>query len=450
MSTKLTRREFTLGAAALGAGALAAPARLRAAGANERIRLGLIGVGNRGEQLIDAFVVHKDCEIAAICDVYAPYLEFAKAKLGGAPDGYGDYRTMLERKDLDAVVIATPDHWHALQFVDACRAGKDVYVEKPLCLVIGEGRRMVEVAAETKRVTQVGTHRRSSDVMREATQLVQGGTIGHVTFAQCFYRNSLDPMGIGSPPDCDPPAGLDWDRWLGPAPKVPYNPNRCFYKFRWFREYSGGQMTNFGHHFLDLIQWGLGQDAPKAVVAMGGQFGTTDNRTIPDTLHVTYEYPGGTLVTFTQTDCSSAEYNKHNAFVVFRGTHGTLYVNYGGYVLEPEPVREVPYPAIDPRDRRASATVRGKVKEVIEARKGKGPEPTPAHARNFLDCIKSRQETNCPVRIGHRSTSTTLLANVAYDRKRRIEWDAGSERVTNDAEANKLLTYDYRPPWSLS
>src|SRR5437868_12433516 len=297
MNNKINRRTFTHRTAAIGALAALHATGSKVLGSNDRVRLGVIGVGNRGDQLLDAFLVHNDAEIAALCDVYEPYLPAAQKKVGGRAQLYHDFRRLLDQKDLDAVVVATPDHWHALQFVAACRAGKDVYVEKPLSLTIGEGQKMVAVAQETARVTQVGLHRRSSPPIREAVEFIRTGGIGKVTVAQCYHLRNESPMGIGKPADCEPPPGLDWDLWLGPAAKVAYNPNRCLYKFRWFSDYSGGQLTNFGTHYLDVIQWALGQDAPRGVCALGGKYAVEDNRQIPDTMEVVWEYDR-CLVTF--------------------------------------------------------------------------------------------------------------------------------------------------------
>ena len=178
----------------------------------------MIGLGNRGDQLLDAFLPHADAQIVALCDLYEPYVAAAQKKVGGKATLYTDYRKLLENKDIDAVVIATPDHWHALQCVAACRAGKDVYVEKPLSLTIAEGRKMVQVAAETGRITQVGLHRRSSQNLHDAIELLHAGAIGQVTVVRCFHLRNESPMGIGNPADCEPPAGFDWNMWLGPTP----------------------------------------------------------------------------------------------------------------------------------------------------------------------------------------------------------------------------------------
>src|SRR5262245_24457662 len=416
MSIKITRRTFAKGAAVGALAALNAASVPAVLGANDRIRLGFIGVGNRGDQLLDAFLVHKDAEAAALCDVYEPYLPAAQKKAGGRAALYHDYRKLLDQKDLDAVVIATPDHWHALQFLAACRPYKDVYVEKPLSLTIGEGRKMVEVAQETNRVTQVGLHRRSSGFIHEAVKLVRGG-IGKVTVAKCYHLRNESPQGIGNPPDGEPPAGLDWDLWLGPAPKVAFNPNRCLYKFRWFWDYSGGQLTNFRTHYLDVIQWALGQDAPKGTFAAGGKYAIDDNREIPDTMEAVWEYDG-TLVTFSQFNANAAAGNARGWEIEFRGTKGTLLIQEGaGYEVLPEKVRTKELPALSPLAR-AENTEQGRaVRPAMEAPVvAKGKAETSDHARNFLDCVKSRQPTNCPVAVGHRSTSATLLAKMALRR----------------------------------
>src|SRR6185503_4836067 len=189
-------------------------------GASDRVRVGFIGVGNRGDQVLDAFLEQKDVDVVAICDIYQPYVEFAQAKCGSKPKGLRDYRRLLEMKDVDAVVIGTPDHWHALQMIQACQAGKDVYVEKPLSLCVAEGRKMVEAARKYDRVAQVGIQRASSPMVNEAVGLIRDGAIGKVMRARAFHVQNEWPKGIGSPADGPVPDGVDWDAWLGPAPKV--------------------------------------------------------------------------------------------------------------------------------------------------------------------------------------------------------------------------------------
>lgn len=449
MQRRITRRRFSTGMVAAGAAAFASKASMGALGANDRVRLGFIGLGNRGDQLLTAFQAHKDAQFVALCDVYSPYIDFARKKVGGDPFTTKDYRHVLDRKDVDAVVIATPDHWHALQFIHACAAGKDVYVEKPVSLTIGEGRRMVEAAQRYERITQAGIQRRSAPICQRMVELIQSGAIGKVTVCRCYHLENESPMGIGSPADSEPPPELDWDMWLGPAAKVPYNENRCLYKFRWFGAYSGGQLTNMGTHYLDMIQWALGQDAPTGIVALGGRYAVDDNRDIPDTLEVVWEYPGGTLVTFSQYNANRAPADAKGSELEFRGTEGTMYYRGGRIEIVPEVVRTEPRPALNPLDRRAVSRQAAATRPAGEALVESGRVSEADHARNFLDCIKSRKPCICPVETGHRSTSATLLGNIALRRKRYIAWDAQAERVTNDPEANDLLNYEYRQPWKL-
>jgi predicted dehydrogenase len=449
MPRKINRRTFNRQAAS-GALATIAGARASVVGSNDRIRLAFIGLGNRGDQLLDAFAPHKDAEIVALCDVYEPYLPPAQKKAGGRARLFHDFRKLLDQKDIDAVVIATPDHWHALQFIAACRAGKDVYVEKPVSLTIAEGRKMVEVANQTGRVTQVGLQRRSAQYIREAAEVVQRGVIGKVTVSKCYHIENEFPPGIGSPADCAPPDGLDWDFWLGPARKVPYNPNRCLYKFRWFWDYSGGQLTNFGAHYLDVIQWALAKDAPRKVFALGGKYAVNDNREIPDTMEAVWEYEGGTLVTFSQYDVNGAPGNFRQAEMEFRGTNGTLLIMDNGYEIVPEATRTQDLAAQSPLYRKENLLQSQARKPAMTAQASHGRLDTADHTRNFLDCIKSRRTTNCPILTGHRSTSATLLARIALRLGRIVHWDAEHERIVNDDEANRLLSYDYRSPWQLS
>ena len=449
MATQINRRTFTQQTAA-GALATIAGAGPSVLGSNERIRLGFIGLGNRGDELLDAFAPHKDAEIVALCDVYEPYLQAAQKKVGPRAKLFHDFRKLLDQKDIDAVVVATPDHWHALQFIAACRAGKDVYVEKPASLTIAEGRAMVEAARQTQRVTQVGLQRRSAQFIQESIDLVRKGAIGKVTVAKCYHIVNESPIGIGNPSDSSPPEGLDWDFWLGPAPKVPYNPNRCLYKFRWFWDYSGGQLTNFGTHYLDVIQWALAKDAPRSVFAMGGKYAVDDNREIPDTMEVVWEYDGGTLVTMSQYDANGSPGNFRQAEMEFRGTKGTLLIMGNGYQIVPEANRTRELPALSPLYRKENQTQTRSYKPAMPARAGHGHANTADHTRNFLDCVKNRQATNCPIATGHRSTSATLLARIAFRLGRRVRWDAEQERVLDDEQANRLLTYEYRPPWRLT
>jgi predicted dehydrogenase len=447
----VTRRQFGATAGKTAAAALLASAAStrRVLGANDRVRIGVIGLGNRGDQVLDAFLAHKDVEVTALCDIHAPYVAFAKTKSGGSPAELGDYRRLIERPDVDAVVINTPDHWHALQMIEACAAGKDVYVEKPLSLVVAEGRAMVDAAKRHNRVVQVGIHRRSAAFVKEAADLVRGGAIGKVTVVRAFHVQNEWPKGIGAPADAEPPAGFDWDAWLGPAPRRAYNKNRTFYRFRWFYDYSGGQVTNFGVHYLDAIHWALGHDAPLAVTAMGGKFANFDNREVPDTLEVLWRYPGDTLVTFSQYNANAAPASRERRIEIeFRGTKGTLSLFGDGFEIVPDEITPNEFPARTPLDRQYERGYRVGAKAEIQPMKRTGGDAnTVHHTRNFLDCVKSRAACHCDIETGHRSTSATLLGNVAIRSRAYLEWDREAERFTNHTDANKLLTYKYRAPY---
>jgi len=442
--SNFTRRDFAKGAALATAASYS-----KIKGANDKIRMGYIGLGNRGDQVHDAFLEHGDNETVAVCDLRDDYMDFAIKKSRAHPKKYEDYRALLDAKDVDAVAIASPDHWHALMFVDACNAGKDAYVEKPLCLTVVEGRKMVQAAERNKRVSQVGTQRRSTASMKEAAEIVRSGGIGQVAMVNAFTLDNEWPTGIGNPPDGDAPDPKMWDRWLGPAPKVRYNKNRMFYKFRWFYDYSGGQLTNYGVHAVDMIRWCIGKEYPRRVTALGGKYVLHDNREIPDTLQAVWEYDGGVLVTFAQSDTNRAPGGLRPAEIIIRGTKGTLYLMGGKWEIVPEQVSDREFFARTPLDRATEKASKNRTPAMEPRVGGVGPESTPAHARNFLDCVKSRQKCNADVLIGHVSTSTVLLARIALKTGSLLEWDGARERFTNNDAANGLLEYKYRPPYKL-
>lgn len=426
----MSRRTFTTTASAL---ALSAAASRQVLGANERVRLGFIGVGNRGSQLLDAFDKLEDIQVAAVCDVFKPYLDRADKRYSGQAKRYDDFQKLIESKDVDAVVIATPDHWHAIQTIQACKAGKDVYCEKPLSITIHEGRRMVEVARETKRVVQVGTHRRSSKLYANLAADVQAGKIGKVTVARAYRLSNMYPDGIGKAAPGEAPPDLNWDMWLGPRPLRKFQATIHPYKFRWHDLYSS-QMANWGVHYLDAIRWLTGEEAPVAVTAVGGRFALTDDRTIPDTMEAIFEFRSGMLAIFGQYEASGTPAMVGKAEVELRGALGCLSVNERSYEITPEIGGQ-----FQPR----------KAKREPGSGKADDGDLTVQHARNFVDCIKSRAKPNADVEIGHRSTTMSLLANIALASKSRLEWDAEKERVTNHAKANAMLHYEYREPWKL-
>ncbi|MHC4560335.1 MAG: Gfo/Idh/MocA family protein [Planctomycetota bacterium] len=457
---KTTRRRFLKNSTAsaavvtLGLNLIGAPIIRSARGANERIRVGFIGVGNRGTQLLRGFLKQDDVEVAALCDVYEPYLirDYSKVdkklvdslggripkmteKLGDNVARYKDFRRLLDSKDIDAVVISTPDHWHAVQTVMACEAGKDVYVEKPLSITIREGRKMVQAAKRYNRVVQVGLHRRSSKAYKQAVEDIQTGKIGKVTVARAYRISNMHPNGIGKYPDTAPPDNLDWDMWLGPRPKRSYKDNIVLYKFRWWQSYSS-QMANWGVHYCDAIRWALGEQAPVSISAHGGRFAVDDDRTIPDTMEVIFELPSGALLVFGQYEANGGP-ALIDGEIELRGSLGNLYCGSNGAEYKIVPSRGGQFQDSNPRI------------EPVESERVDG-DLTEQHIRNFLDCVKSRRQTNCDMETGHRSTTFALLANIALATKSRIEWDPKKERIINNKKADELLHYKYRKPWKLT
>ena len=459
---KTTRRRFLRNSAAasasltLGLNTVPTPLTRSALGANERIRVGFIGVGNRGTQLLAEFLTQDGVEVAALCDVYEPYVarDYSKVEkklidslgskvprmteeLNSSVSRYKDFRQLLDRKDIDAVVISTPDHWHAIQTIMACQAGKDVYVEKPLSVTVVEGRKMVEAAKRYNRVIQVGLHRRSCETYKQLSHDVQAGKVGKVTVARAYRVSNMYANGIGRYPDTNPPQGLDWDMWLGPRPMRPYKDNITPYKFRWWQSYSS-QMGNWGVHYCDAIRWVLAEEAPVSISAHGGRFAIDDDRSIPDTMEVIFELASGVLIIFGQYEASGGS-PLTSGEIEFRGTLGNLYPgpNGNGYKIIPSTPGQFQERAsrLQPEEKKAP---------------GGNANLTGQHIRNFLDCIKTHQRTNCDMETGHRSTTFALLANIALATKSRIEWDPKNERIINNKQANELLHYEYRKPWKLS
>lgn len=434
MSHEITRRNFTKSsvATAIGMAATQGARAQNAPSANDKIRLGFIGVGNRGGQLITAFMAHADMEIVAICDVYEPYLAKQKEVIGGNVETYSDFRKIIDHPGIDAVVIATPDHWHAIMTIDACNAGKDVYCEKPLSITIHEGRKMVEAARRNKRIVQVGTHRRSSPLYHRLHKVMP--QVGHVTVARSYRLSNMYPTGIGKSPHSEPPRDLNWDMWLGPRPERPYQDNIAPYNFRWWHLYSS-QMGNWGVHYLDASRWMCDDLAPTSVCAMGGKFVVDDDRTVPDTMEAVFQLPSGRLFIFGQYEASGNPALRSGE-VELRGTQGTVYVSGNSYQIFPE--RGGQFQDREPR-----------MEEMKDQDEGNNAKLTELHARNFLDCVRSREEPNADVEIGHRSTTFSLLANISIATGLRLEWDAEKEQITNSKEANELLHYEYRGDWKL-
>jgi myo-inositol 2-dehydrogenase / D-chiro-inositol 1-dehydrogenase len=400
----------------------------RILGANDRVNVGVIGPGGRGGSVWREFIRNDDVNPVAACDVYEPNLEKALSDSGNKAKAYRDFRKLLEHKPLDAVIVGTPDHWHAIQTVMACQAGLDVYVEKPMSLPVREGRLMVEAASKYKRVVQVGSQQRSGVHYREAVELIRSGGIGPVHHVEAGHEQNLMP-GVSQEAKTPPqlPANFDYDMWLGPAPKVPYDPLRGIYHFRWFWNYSGGQMTNWGAHNIDVGRWALGVEAPRSVAGFGGRFAVKDGGETPDVQAVIYKLPAAVLTWDVRTMNGT-----RGAFLVFHGTKGTLDLGRNGYRITGEQWKKKP------------------VMEDKEVRpEGAQSSLSVLHVRNFLDCMRTRAKPNADVKIGHATATMCHLGNIATRLSRSLNWDPETEQVLGDEEANRWLTRAYREPWKL-
>jgi predicted dehydrogenase len=426
---------------------------------NDRIRVGFIGLGNRGTQLLHRFMNNEDVEVTALCDAYEPYMtrEYKQVDkrwkaIGKSPKmgerfgedvkKYKDFRKLLEDKNVDAVCISTPDHWHAIQTIAAIEAGKDVYVEKPLTINISEGRAMVNAQKKSDRVVAVGLNRRGSSIFQKLSKEIQRGKIGKVTVARAMRVSNMAPNGIGNLKPEDPPEGFDWDMWLGPRAKRPYQFNIAPYMFRWWDDYSS-QMGNWGVHYMDVIRWMIGEKAPSAISAMGGQYVLTHDGTIPDTMEVLFEFASGVIVKFSIHEACGGGYIPTGE-IELKGTKGNIGINQNQYQTIPS----------GPGQFQTWKQLIEPEKYDIKSDKQYGDlniseDSTANLIRNFLDCVKTRNHPWCPLEEGHRSTSFAHLANMSLKMEARLEWDAENEKVTNLDKANKLMSYTYRDPWKL-
>lgn len=427
---KHSRRSFlktsALGAGTLGLSASSYRSIFSAEPPSERVRVGMIGVGNQGGPKNNMkYFLHN---IVALCDLDKNYLTEAEAFLKKEANlpakTTDDYRRLLDAKDIDAVVVTVPDHWHAIMTVEACKAGKDVYCEKPLTLVIAEGRPMIEAARRNGRVVQTGSMQRSGKEFKLAVELVQKGLLGKVQEVNVTLPGPNWIAKAGHPvPDSAPPEGFDYDRWLGPAPLRPYNKNHVHYLFRFYWDYSGGQQTNFGAHHLDIAQWGLGMDDSGPVSVEGtGVYNPEGWYETPDTTHIRYRYANG-VVLHCRQKLNTKSRDQGTEFI---GERGKLFVYRGGIVATPsELLKDVDVP------------------KIVNS------QANLAHVNNFFDCVKSRQRPVADVEIGHRSATVCHLGNIAVRSGKKIAWDPSAEAIVGDSEASKWLTKAYRSPWTL-
>jgi predicted dehydrogenase len=441
MST-LSRRGF-LGAgttAAIGASltSVAAAAEDKKVSANDKLNIALIGCGGMGGGDLRDHLETGETNCLAVCDVDSRHAEEkakeVEEKSGKRPDIYKDFREVLDRDDIDAVIVATPDHWHALITIMACQAGKDVYCEKPLATTIHEGQVMVNAAKKYDRIVQIGTQQRSAEHYTDAIDYVNSGKLGKVRLIRAWayldWKGALDHK-----PDSEPPAEVDYDLWLGPAPKKPFNENRFHFNFRWYWDYSGGLMTDWGAHMIDIAAWGLAGQRPKSAVSIGGKFGYPDDaQETPDTQQAILQYDDVSVVWEHALGVGRGPYDREHG-VAFHGNDGILVIDRSGWEVWPE-TTSIGVPS---REYKSTGMPRAKSQGDYHL----------THVQNFIDCVKSREKPKAWVEIAHEGVLPCHLANIAVRTGETIHWDDEKGEVVGSPEAVALAGRDYRAPWEL-
>jgi len=449
MST--SRRKFIRQTAATLAGAglvtalpqQAVAGRQRRVAANDKINFGLIGCKGMGWTNLKAQLSNvPETQCIALADVDQSVLDERAQdveKLGGRrPELYKDYRRLLENKDLDAVIIATPDHWHCLIACDALAAGKHVYCEKPLANSIEECNIMLGAARHYGKIVQIGQWQRSGAHYQQAYDYLKSGRLGNIRLVKCWaYQGWMEPVPVQ--PDSAPPAGVDYDMWLGPAPKRAFNPNRFHFNFRWFWDYAGGLMTDWGVHELDIALHFMGVEAPKSVMASGGKLAYPDDASeTPDTLQTVFEYEHFNLLWEHATGIDGGNYGKTEG-IAFIGNNATMVVNREGWQIVPETQRNKEGLRVN------------KIEALPEQRRSNNANYIADHAKNFVAAMQADDPAllKCGIETGAIAAINAHMGNVAYKTGRKVYWDAEKGEFKNDKEANALIKANYHNGWKL-
>ncbi len=437
-----SRREFIkgigMGSAGLAIGGLGFSAKSYAniIGANERLRVAVMGTNSRGLAHIGAYGKLENVEIAFLCDVddkaLTKGLDFAEKRIGKKPATTKDFRTLLSNKDIDAISMATPDHWHAPATILACQSGKHVYVEKPLSHNPHEGELAIQAARKYKRVVQMGSQRRSWPVLTEGIKELQGGAIGKVHMAKAWYTNNRGSIGIGQ--TIPVPAGLDYELWQGPAPRKPFRSNLIHYNWHWFWHWGTGEALNNGTHEIDVVRWGLGIDYPLRVNSVGGRYHFKDDWETPDTQIITYDCSGGAAVIWEGRSCNGRLVEGEDRGVIFYGEGGSMSTGGNSYTIY---------------DKKNKIVKEAKSNIAIDGRNTASPSEglDVVHFANFLDSIRNNTMPNADVETGYKSTLWVQLGNISQRVGHTLNIDQRNGYILNDAKAAQLWKREYEKGW---
>ncbi|HYF66927.1 MAG TPA: Gfo/Idh/MocA family oxidoreductase [Ohtaekwangia sp.] len=416
---------------------------LRLVSVNDKINIGVIGCNGMGWSNINSLLKMSDVNLIGICDVDENVItkrqqDYAKLRSNKAK-AYKDYRELLNNKDIDAVVIGTPDHWHCRMMVDAVQAGKHVYVEKPIANSIEECNIMVEAQRKTGKVVQAGQWQRSGPHYRKAIEMVQSGVLGKIRLVKVWaYQGWMKPVPVV--PDSAPPAGVDYKSWLGPAPTRPFNKNRFHFDFRWFWDYAGGLMTDWGVHEIDIALYAMQESAPISVMASGGKLAYPDDASeTPDTLQALFQYKNFNMLWEHATGIDAGPYNRREG-IAFIGNNGTLVVDRGGYEVIVE------------REAQGYASTGDPKMKPVEAFKKPGElNYLDLHTQNFIDAVKKNDQSvlNTPIQSGSVAAINAQMGNIAYRTGTKVFWNPAKGEFENNAEANKLVKPEYHNGWEL-
>jgi predicted dehydrogenase len=439
----MQRRKFIQSVAVTGTsfliGSSIANAAIYKGSPNKKVVIGIMGVNSRGAFLAQKLAALPDVEIGYICDVdsiaMAKCIADIEKRTGKKPTGIADIRQLLEKKDLDALVIAAPDHWHAPATILACQAGKHVYVEKPCSHNPHEGEMAIAAAAKYNRLVQMGSQRRSFDNVQKMVAELHSGIIGRAYFARGWYVNNRKSIGVGKV--IPVPSNLNYDLWQGYAPRKPYKDNLIHYNWHWHWNWGTGEALNNGTHEIDVMRWGLGVDFPNKITSSGGRFAFKDDWETPDTQTILANFPNNTAMSWEGRSCNGYNSEGVGRGVVFYGDHGTI--NYGGgdgyqvYDYDNKLVKEIKDAAAVDASNKVSPT------ELLDS----------VHLQNFISAIQGTEKLNQTIINGHKSTVIPQLGNIAQRIGRVLNLDSSNGHILNDAEAAKLWGREYEPGWNL-